>query len=207
MVSRGHALEFFGGTLWTCQRMRRAKERGQRLWFIPYRQFYRLTEDASSKVLSSNPRRPYIFSVPPDAKDIQNVSGSQHGHWFGAMIQIWSREAFVEVGGWDTRFRGWGGEDHSAMRACDTLYWPHKTLPGQVLHLWHPMLSITGTDAWVHWNSRIWEKQVDSGANDRLNERYYGANGDRERMRRSFVRAYGQTPQSIRNASGPLVSF
>ena len=31
--------------------------------------------------------------------------------------------------------------------------------------------------------------------------------GDRERMRRSFVRAYGQTPQSIRNASSPLMSF
>jgi transcriptional regulator GlxA family with amidase domain len=28
--------------------------------------------------------------------------------------------------------------------------------------------------------------------------------GDRERMRRSFLRTYGQTPQSIRNASHPL---
>jgi transcriptional regulator GlxA family with amidase domain len=28
--------------------------------------------------------------------------------------------------------------------------------------------------------------------------------GDRERMRRSFLRTYGQTPQSIRNASRPL---
>jgi transcriptional regulator GlxA family with amidase domain len=31
--------------------------------------------------------------------------------------------------------------------------------------------------------------------------------GDRERMRRSFVRAFGQTPQAIRNAAGPLASF
>ena len=29
--------------------------------------------------------------------------------------------------------------------------------------------------------------------------------GNRERMRRSFLRAFGQTPQSIRNASRPLV--
>ena len=28
---------------------------------------------------------------------------------------------------------------------------------------------------------------------------------DRERMRRSFLRTYGQTPQSIRNASQPLM--
>jgi transcriptional regulator GlxA family with amidase domain len=31
--------------------------------------------------------------------------------------------------------------------------------------------------------------------------------GDRERMRRSFMRAFGQSPQSVRNASPPLASF
>jgi len=31
--------------------------------------------------------------------------------------------------------------------------------------------------------------------------------GDRERMRRSFARAFGQTPQSLRKASPPLVSI
>ena len=31
--------------------------------------------------------------------------------------------------------------------------------------------------------------------------------GDRERMRRSFVRTFGQTPQAIRTASHPLASF
>jgi transcriptional regulator GlxA family with amidase domain len=31
--------------------------------------------------------------------------------------------------------------------------------------------------------------------------------GDRERMRRSFLRTFGQTPQAVRNASHPLASF
>jgi transcriptional regulator GlxA family with amidase domain len=31
--------------------------------------------------------------------------------------------------------------------------------------------------------------------------------GDRERMRRAFLRAFGQTPQAVRNASHPLASF
>jgi transcriptional regulator GlxA family with amidase domain len=31
--------------------------------------------------------------------------------------------------------------------------------------------------------------------------------GDRERMRRSFLRTYGQTPQAIRNASHPLATI
>jgi len=31
--------------------------------------------------------------------------------------------------------------------------------------------------------------------------------GDRERLRRSFLRNYGQTPQAIRNASHPLATI
>jgi transcriptional regulator GlxA family with amidase domain len=31
--------------------------------------------------------------------------------------------------------------------------------------------------------------------------------GDRERMRRSFLRNFGQTPQAMRNASHPLVAI
>jgi len=31
--------------------------------------------------------------------------------------------------------------------------------------------------------------------------------GDRERMRRSFIRAFGQPPQAIRNAAPPLASY
>ena len=31
--------------------------------------------------------------------------------------------------------------------------------------------------------------------------------GDRERMRRSFLRTFGQTPQAVRNASHPLASI
>jgi transcriptional regulator GlxA family with amidase domain len=31
--------------------------------------------------------------------------------------------------------------------------------------------------------------------------------GDRERMRRSFMRAFGQSPQSVRNGSPPLASY
>jgi transcriptional regulator GlxA family with amidase domain len=31
--------------------------------------------------------------------------------------------------------------------------------------------------------------------------------GDRERMRRSFLRTFGQTPRAIRNASSPLASI
>lgn len=169
----------------TCAtRIRRARRRGHRLWFVPYRQFYRLTPKASKRLLESSPKHPYKFSTPPDWCDILNTSGSQHGHWYGAGAQIMSRQAFYEVGGWDPRFRGWGGEDHAAMRAMDTLYWGHKTLPGQFLHIWHPMISPGGSSTWVDWQYRMWSNQKDYGMNDRLSGRYWGANGHRGRMRR-----------------------
>lgn len=157
--------------------IRQARKRGQKLWFVPYRQFYRLTEDASKLLLASDPAKPHQFTVPlPKEQMIQDTDPTV-GHWYGAMIQIMPREAFETVGGWDPRFRGWGGEDHAAMRAMDTLYWPHKTLSTAVLHVWHPQIGPHGTAAMVHWKDRMWENQNDPGANDKLSGRYYAAQG------------------------------
>jgi len=168
------------------KKIREDRERGIRLWFVPYRKFYRLTQNASRRVLESSPSHPYEFTVPPDPQDVldDHSSGSRLGHWYGALIQIMPREAFECVGGWDPRFRGWGGEDHAAMRAMDTLFWPHKTLPGQVLHLWHPMFNLDKVSAWVHWKYRTWSNQTTTGANDDLSGKYYGATGDEKRMQK-----------------------
>lgn len=175
--------------------IRRARDRGQRLWFVPYRQFYRLTECASDRVLRSCPEFPYTFPTPPNEEDIQSRlgSGAGRGHWYGALIQILPREAFDCVGGWDERFRGWGGEDHSIMRATDTLYWRHKTLPGQVLHLWHPMFSDEGTGEWFPWSKRLWDDQEKAGNNFALAARYSKAHGNRRQMRALVNEKFGAT--------------
>jgi hypothetical protein len=79
---------------------------------------------------------------------------------------------------------GWGGEDHAAMRAMDTLYWTHKTLSNQVLHLWHPQIGPQGVREWVHWKERMWEHQSEIGVNDKLSHRYYAAQGKPPMMRK-----------------------
>ena len=164
-------------------KIREAKKKQRKLWFVPYREFYRLTEKAATRVLESDPKKPHQFAKL-EAGDIQNTQGSQHGHWYGAMVQIMPREAFEAVGGWDERFRGWGGEDHSAVQAMDTLYGRHKTAPFRVLHLWHPMLSTTQSAAWVEWKNRVWANQEKAGTNTKLAGRYYSAFGDAKRMRK-----------------------
>jgi glycosyltransferase involved in cell wall biosynthesis len=164
--------------------IRQARKRGKKLWFVPYRYFYRLTEAASLMVLNSNPAKPHQFTLPLDAEYILGDSDPTTGHWYGAMIHIESREAFDLVGGWDERFRGWGGEDHAAMRALDTLYGLHKTLPGAVLHIWHPMFGPQGVDTWVHWKDRMWEGQTDNKSNNQLSWRYYHAMDKPQLMRK-----------------------
>jgi hypothetical protein len=158
--------------------IRHARSKGWKLWFVPYRRMYRLTKETSDRMLNSwRPR----FS--PDKGTFANSGmflgspASRVGHWFGAMCQIVPAKGFVR---WDERFRGWGGEDGAAMFATDTLYAPHKTLPGQVLHLWHPVQ--TGPPSIKGYRQRLWTGQTSARDNDALNDLYFKARGNRKLM-------------------------
>jgi len=184
--------------------IRAARKRGQRLWFVPYRKFYRLTEEASRLLLASDPRSPHEFREPLQQEYVLNDTDPAIGHWYGAMIQIMPREAFDEVGGWDPRFRGWGGEDHAAMRAMDTLWWPHKTLPSQVLHVWHPQLGPDGPKTLVSWRERMWEGQDDPQANAKLSHRYYAAQNKPPQMRALVDEGRSNSPiEAVRGRRRP----
>jgi len=49
------------------------------------------------------------------------------------------RGVLDRVGGFDTRFRGWGGEDRAFKYAVDTLVGQTGVIPGYSYHLWHPL--------------------------------------------------------------------
>jgi Glycosyltransferase like family 2 len=181
--------------------IRLAERRCRNLWFMPYRHLYRLTKEASERFLRSDPSTPPV--VPVTEMEITNIGKfdgtpfSEIGHWYGAMIQIMSRKAFRTVGGWDQRFRGWGGEDHAAMVAMDTLYGPHKTLPGEILHLWHRVIVPDSTHD-PKGKKRLWLGQEDSQNNDTLSGRYYYSNGNPHRMRKLV--------NESRNAGGKIAA-
>ena len=166
-------------TIRECARMiREARAEGKPLWFIPYRRFYRLTEAASRNLLATDPGHPKRFPDPPLPSELENHSGVSYGHQYGALIQMMPREAFIRAGGMDERFRGWGGEDVSFMRAVDTLYGRHKTFNGPVYHIHHPTIK----GRWA--GTRQWEGQDKPESNDWLSTKYEAAIGDRARMRR-----------------------
>ena len=157
--------------------IRNARKRGNRLWFMPYRYFYRMTDTASREILNSDPANPpRFFAAGPANYRVQDTKSADQAHWFGALIQIMPREAFRIAGGMDNRFHGWGGEDVAFMHAVDTLYGQHKTSPNGVIHLWHPTIGSTIKD-------RMWTGQTRPGANGNLAARYFRAMGDVGKMR------------------------
>lgn len=132
------------------------------VWFVPYRHLYRLTRVSTLYLTGSDPAEPFRFNSPPDDVDVGPTNGSDFGHWFGALIQIYPREAFEMVRGMDARFRGWGGEDVAFVLALDTLFGVHRMTSNQVLTLWHSVQSKPGTNPNL---LRVWEGQDDPRKN------------------------------------------
>lgn len=167
--------------------IRKEHKRGHRLWFMPYRHFYRLTELASLEILNSDPKDPprFFAAQPPNSK-LEQTNATNIGHWFGALIQIMPKEAFDIAGKMDMRFYGWGGEDVAFMHALDTLYVSHKTVPSGVIHLWHPSIGISAKD-------RKWVGQQKPGSNSNLASRYHRSMGDAGKMQ-ELVESHKEIP-------------
>ena len=144
---------------------------GRRLWYMPYNHLYRLNLDITTALLEGDPTAPYRIPSPPPEDWREKVDESHsYGHRFGAMIQVMPREAFFLVGGMDPRFRGWGSEDVSLLRALDTLYCQHEVAVADLVHFWHERPGDNPADR--HWIGQVFP------ANSRLAQRYSFAVGE-----------------------------
>lgn len=154
------------------------EELDNHLWLIPYRHLYRLRKDITELIIESDPANPLrIPQHPPKELTENNRDISKYGHRFGAMCQMFPREAYNVLGCFDERFQGWGGEDIALVRALDTLWGKHKTTKNDILHLWHPYI---GWD----YNSRRWPGQKSAGGNSELANAYNRATRHPSKMRR-----------------------
>lgn len=68
-----------------------------------------------------------------------------------SMVAI-PRSLYLEVGGFDEGFVGWGGEDYAFAFAVAVIGNGIGKIPGDVWHLWHP-ISERSTDS--HWYDRM----------------------------------------------------
>lgn len=153
------------------------------LWFVPYRNLYRLSEKTTELIIKSSPSKP--LRLNPSLLPLAEEEGykSKYGHRYGAMCMIFPREAYDVLGCFDERFKGWGGEDVALLRALDTLYGKHKTTNNDIYHLYHPFIGES-------YQTRKWEGQVNPNINSILANEYHKATRRPTKMRALVDAAY-----------------
>lgn len=159
-------------------------KRGHPLWYVPYRNLYRLKQVITDDIVESHPKYPLRFTDPINKLYVENQGESSgYGHRFGAMITIFPREGYEAIKCFDERFVGWGGEDIALVRAMDTMFGKHKTVNNSVYHLWHSFIGETHP-------TRMWDKQNAPNSNGKLTFRYHQANRNWVKMNKIINEAF-----------------
>lgn len=92
---------------------------------FPQRFLFYLRQDFTARLLADSQPSMLRRAVPEQVRQ----------NWVGGTAAI-RRDAFHKIGGYDTRFTGWTGEDREFHDRCQLLQgWFHGFVP--FLHLWH----------------------------------------------------------------------
>lgn len=122
---------------------------------LPFRQYHPLTRKATDTVLGGGEPPKNAVETPP---------GLLATHVSSCIVV--PRFLWDEIGGFDIRFVGWGGEDRAFHAACKVLGGGVERVDGKVFHLWHPP---TGSPRSANYQ-----------ANKRLEAMYLGAKNPAE---------------------------
>lgn len=102
-------------------------------WAVPFHSVRRLNQAATALVLACDPTDQ--VDLPRDHRSL--ARGPVSGRPGGGIFTV-TRAAWDDVGGFDPRFVGWGGEDVSVGYALATLVGPAARVRSDLYHLWHP---------------------------------------------------------------------
>ena len=122
-------------------------------WVIPYGRsgYYNINKEDSQWVLQQDPKSVEIFP---------NELGFEHRllSWAGQILL--SKESFMAVGGYDTRFTGWGYEDNAFKDALDVIVGEHERVEDGVTgHIWHPApVESTWAQPFIRENRQLYER-------------------------------------------------
>lgn len=99
----------------------------------PYRHLIDLDADESRRIGAGD----FDWVPPRDVSNLNREASGEHIVFAGGMFLI-ARTAFVQAGGWDERFRGWGGEDDALSYCLERLRTPAVELDRRpAVHLHH----------------------------------------------------------------------
>ncbi|MGB8635264.1 MAG: galactosyltransferase-related protein [Rhodanobacteraceae bacterium] len=101
----------------------------------PYRTLIDLDPQETRRVAAGE----FDWLPPRDAGHARNREGGGEYIVFAGGVFLIARAAFVHVGGWDERFRGWGGEDDAMSYKLERARLPAIELDQRpAVHLYHP---------------------------------------------------------------------
>src|SRR5699024_8181276 len=123
-------------------------------------QVQNLTKESTMKLLKTNPSWPLKMDIESHTRRYQGVGG----------FNVLRKKHFEAVGGFEERFRGWGGEDVAFYHAMNTLCGSAQRLKMNLFHLWHPPIKAKGNP--------------DHRLNLQLAKRYRSLDGQPKRMRK-----------------------
>jgi hypothetical protein len=143
-------------------------------WVTPHHYFYRLTEEATARV---------IEGWPPElaARVRSNLARAPYNQFLTGGAVLLPRDLALDVPG-DPRFVGWGGQDWSWGQALRTLVGEPRRAHLVAYHLWHPPQPRRSGDR-------------GSPENEALRQRYANASRDPKRMRALVDEAKAHYPE------------
>ena len=97
---------------------------------LPYRQYVPYNQRATNEIIAGRAPKGTDIEKPPG-----KLRGGDGGHVSSCIIV--PRALWEEVGGFDERFVGWGGEDRAFYSACKVLGGMVDLIDGDVYHLFH----------------------------------------------------------------------
>lgn len=97
-------------------------------WVVPHTLVRRLDLKSTHRALEQDPTAEISGTLC--RKAYQGFAG-------GGLVVI-DRAKYEATGGMPTEFVGWGAEDESMALILDTLVGPHRRLPWDLWHFWHP---------------------------------------------------------------------
>jgi hypothetical protein len=90
-------------------------------------------------------RDSYLLSIGASSPDELAESNTFEGHVGSGWAM--SSEMFLEMGGWDENFQGWGWEDNAFQKAYELLFSSEMSrAPGTCYSLWHPKRDSNNTE-------------------------------------------------------------
>lgn len=98
-------------------------------FIIPYNKLVRLDKETTDHIISKSI---YTENVYTRKSEIIKAESRMVGG-----IYITTKEDYKNIGGFDERFRGWGGEDDAVLCCVKHIYGSYHRLKGTLYHLYH----------------------------------------------------------------------